>query len=309
MFVNQKNLRESETYFDQIDSWGYGSMPFDSRYKWAQIMRIFHRNFGDNPTGLSIVDVGGGLGPLDLYFSRFGSVKNFDLSHDKTWFETDERGLLPGSVGPDSNMGNIERIAGDFLIKAHEVATNSVDFAYDSCSMIHFRRGFTSVGDTSPLSLTPLSLVLGFAQVFRILKGSGRLAFATDVALPRRAELKDMVHAQTYIKAAEACGFVADAEASDFNLVENKELATKYTKARSCSNFKYDASLLPLSLLKIRWPTTTRVSVVTTVFSGSLIPEPYVPVMETSISKKTQTSAQWFRNKSVALAFNLLDRR
>lgn len=68
MFVNQKNLRESEPYLDQIDSWGYGSLLFDRRYKWAQIMRIFHGYFGDKPTGLHIVDVGGGLGPLDLYF-------------------------------------------------------------------------------------------------------------------------------------------------------------------------------------------------------------------------------------------------
>jgi len=310
MYANKENLRDIEAYLDQIDSWGYGSLLFDKRYKWAQIMRVFHSHFGPSPVGLKIVDVGGGLGPLDLYFSKFGSVVNFDLSHDSTWFCTDAEGLLPGAAGPIAELNNLERVTGNFLVEVNELSSKSVDFAYDSCSMIHLRRGFAEFTNTAPMSLTSLGLVLGFSQLYRILKESGKFAFSTDVVLPGGAELKDMVDARTYIGAAEVSGLVADEEASTFDRSVNRSLETIYSRERSFGKFNYEESHADVhALLHTRWPTTTRVSVVTTVFSGSFTPGKQVPALNKSFVIRNRRIFQKVKSKMVLLIFNSLDSR
>jgi hypothetical protein len=77
-------------------------------------MHEFHQYFGEEPSNLKILDIGGGLGPLDMYFSNFGTCLNIDLSFDKTWFPTNSEKLLPGSSLPYEKK-NLSRIEGDAI--------------------------------------------------------------------------------------------------------------------------------------------------------------------------------------------------
>ena len=276
MYPNSELLRFIEPQIEKIDNWGYGNLNFNARYKWANIMAIFHETYASNIDDLRIVDIGGGLGPLDLYFSNFGTVVNFDLNHDSTWFETNSNGLAVGSVGPEVNENNLHRVTGDFLNIIETIESSSIDFVYDSCSAIHISRKFRKIDATGlQLGASDAALLLTFKEIRRILKPTGVFAFATDVAHPRSSELKDMIHANRYLTLALMSGLAYDVNylGTEYTQLKNDQVKNfdSFIAPRRAGKFDYQRTEDNIShSLNLKWPTTTVISTRTTVICGEM---------------------------------------
>ena len=57
---------------------------------------------------LRILDIGGGLGPLDQIFTKYGTVVSIDIKNDRsTWFPVSESGFYKFSNGFDYKRENL----------------------------------------------------------------------------------------------------------------------------------------------------------------------------------------------------------
>lgn len=189
-----------------IESWGYGVLNFDAVFKWANIIYEFHKRFGQSPRGLNILDIGGGLGPLDLYFTNFGKVINIDLEHEKTWFPTDSNGILVDAKGPNYVKQNLIRSTGDFFLISKNIHEN-FDFIYDSCSMIHLQRNFR--GKKTNLNYKGMDRsILMFSEIlFRLMHKESVFISATDMSHPSSIEFKEIISQSRIINSLGFSGF------------------------------------------------------------------------------------------------------
>jgi SAM-dependent methyltransferase len=199
-------IKSIQNEIDLISSWGYGNLNFDAVFKWANIIHEFHKRFGKTPQGLSILDVGGGLGPLDQYFTNFGQVKNIDLSHEKTWFQTDSSGILVGAEGPKFKNENLLRITGDFFSIA-KTLEEKFDFIYDSCSMIHFQRNFR--GNQTNLNFKNMDKALIFFSrvLSKLMNKDALFISATDMSHPSSIEFKEIICQNRILNSINHSGF------------------------------------------------------------------------------------------------------
>ena len=59
------NLCISKDELSFLTDIGYGNLNYDALYKWATILHNVKSIYGKSETELKILDIGGGLGPLD----------------------------------------------------------------------------------------------------------------------------------------------------------------------------------------------------------------------------------------------------
>ena len=139
---NIKQIEKELNFFSDI---GYGELNFDSLYKWSLIIKTFHKYFSGN--SYNILDIGGGCGPLDMYFTNYGNVLSIDLNHETTWYPINELSFYRNSTGFKYKKQNLQRITANILeTKLIKGRDTKFDFVYDSCSMIHFH----NYGDIQP---------------------------------------------------------------------------------------------------------------------------------------------------------------
>lgn len=185
--------------FELLKSWGFQDLNFDAQFKWANIIHEFHKHFGSMPHNLKILDLGGGLGPLDMYFSKFGDTINIDKNFSSTWFPTNTEGYLEGSLLRE-NPNRLERIAGDIfdLLPGN---FGNFDFIYDSCSIIHFKNPNQMSRNQS------LNLVKVFKLINSLCSEDTFFISATDLAHKNIFEIGDFVFENKFLSAANAAGF------------------------------------------------------------------------------------------------------
>ncbi len=187
------DLEELKPEWDWLVKWGY-KIKHDHLWKWSIIWRLggelwnSHISLNNNPV---YVDIGGGKSALQHIFSRWATIYNIDKKANIKSKPKD----VPSGPYP------IKILRGDFLKKVKEIEIDSVDLAYDSCSITHFVNG---------------KLEESIAEMVRILKPDGYYISATDVVHPNdfpRAEGKhknDMLHATKFAKLLTDAGLVFD---------------------------------------------------------------------------------------------------
>jgi hypothetical protein len=191
--VRTKIIEES---FQKIKEWGYSDLNYDAQFKWANIIHEFHQYFGKEPSNLKILDIGGGLGPLDMYFSNYGTCLNIDLNFEKTWFPTNTEKILSGSnLRYDKN--NLNRIEGDAR-KILNSIDYKFDFIYDSCSLIHLSR----VHNKKNTAITPKLLGQIFKLLSKVSHDSTLIISSTDIACSKKFEINDFLYQQRILNAA-----------------------------------------------------------------------------------------------------------
>jgi SAM-dependent methyltransferase len=202
----ESRIKLIQSEIDLISSWGYGNLNFDALFKWANIIYEFHKKFGQIPHGLKILDIGGGLGPLDLYFTNFGKVENIDLSHEKTWFQTDSKGILVGADGPKYVNDNLLRITGDFFSITKNFQKD-FDFIYDSCSMIHFQRNFRKNKTNLNYKKMDKSLLIFSEALSKLMHKESLFISATDMSHSSSIEFKEIISQERILNSMNYSGF------------------------------------------------------------------------------------------------------
>jgi hypothetical protein len=166
----------------------------------------FHKHFGENPEKLNILDVGGGLGPLDLYFTNFGFVTNLDLNHDKTWFPTDSQGLLINAKGLKHDKSRLTRVSGDFF-ESMNYLSDRFDFVYDSCSIIHFQRSIIGKKTNANYQYCDRSILNVAKALSSVTDSTSLIVMATDMAHPKSIAFKEIVYQDRIINSFKLAGF------------------------------------------------------------------------------------------------------
>lgn len=208
-YQSEKNLNLLAPYIDILKELGYGELNFDAVYKWSTIMFNVEEAAKKLNRKLRILDIGGGLGPLDQIFTKYGTVVSIDIKNDRsTWFPVSENSFYKDSSGFDYQLENLERVCVDFWKIEKLFEHESFDVVYDSCSMIHF----SNYGREND---TPLSVFKASRIVHNLLKSDGFFIVASDVATPRTYEHMDMIFGQNLDLAITSAGFCSTEEFSD----------------------------------------------------------------------------------------------
>ncbi len=190
-FPSNKNLSLLDKHFEFFRQYGYDDLNFGALYKWAVIINHFHNCFPETKD-LRILDIGGGLGPLDQYFSNYGKVVSIDIRNDRsTWFPVGEKGFYKNGKKFNFDNTNLERISGNFFDSPELFDKHSFDFIYDSCSMIHF-------SDYGKSENTFNSLHKVCCIVESLLKQNGYFVTCSDVAHPNSFQFRDMIYAENF---------------------------------------------------------------------------------------------------------------
>jgi SAM-dependent methyltransferase len=180
---------------------GYGNLNYDALYKWATILYNVKSIWGKSETELKILDIGGGLGPLDQLFTKFGEVWSIDIKNDRsTWFPVSKAGFYDESKGFEFNNDRLQRICLNFWDIDKKFEPETFDIIYDSCSMIHF----SHYGKNKD---TPQSVFKSSRLVKKLLKPDGIFVVASDVASSNTYEFNDMIFAGNLDLAIRSAGF------------------------------------------------------------------------------------------------------
>jgi len=157
--------------WDKLIQWGY-NINYDHFWKWASIWKMERELHlaGDR----IYLDVGGGSSALQHIFSHSAFVYNIDRR--PRFFEKRVKGITIPSV-----EARIKLIRNNFSIVTTELEKDSVDFAYDSCSLTHFPDVKRSI-----------------RSMFSVLKPGGFFAAATDVLHPLGLPVMGVVKKNRY---------------------------------------------------------------------------------------------------------------
>lgn len=248
---------------DLIYSWGYGVLNFDAVFKWANIIHEFHKKFGKSPRNLNILDIGGGLGPLDLYFTNFGKVTNIDLSHKETWYPTDSNGILIGAGGPKYNIDNLQRITGNFFLVTKTFQQN-FDFIYDSCSMIHFQRSFRKNKTNLYYRNMDRSILIFSDILFKLMHEESLFISATDMSHSSSIEFKEIISQSRILNSLECSGLQTKIVVGE-NFYTNKYGYTYYKQTKNRSSIEALSKRDKQIYLSTVWPEKSLIKAKTVV--------------------------------------------
>lgn len=172
----QTIYKDAITFFNNI---GYGDLNNDALWKWSTILYSLY-NLGLKDTD-KVVDIGGGHSPLTKILSNKCQITNVDIGGN--WFPIGANGEYVKSLGIKCKQENIIHANQDFFEWCKTVEDNSIDFMYDSCSVIHF--------DTnSKLSYNDGCHRAGI-EIARILKPGGFFICASDILHPLYEDQKE----------------------------------------------------------------------------------------------------------------------
>ena len=169
-------------YFSKINY----DLNLDALWKWATIWKVV-KELGLLDKPFRCVDIGGGLSPLHYIFSNYGEVTNVELAGFKrAWFPVNPSGFYVNSKGIKHNRKNIKYVQDDFLKYVKKLPSNSIDFFYDSCSLIHFnpKKSFSYNDGVS----------IAMKEITRVLRPGGYFISTSHIAHPDASEVRDMIH-------------------------------------------------------------------------------------------------------------------
>jgi len=143
---------------------------YDYIYKWSRMIKIC-KELGLHESGKQIVELGGGLAPIQFILANQGcKIYNLDLFPDSAWFPTNGKFYVGASAEfieeSKKNIHNISFITGDILTTIKNIPANSIDAALDTCALHQF------VSDEL------------MHEIERVLKPGGYMISIGDVANP-----------------------------------------------------------------------------------------------------------------------------
>jgi hypothetical protein len=199
--------------------------------------------------------LGGGLGPLDMYFSNYGSCLNIDLNFDETWYPTNDDKVYFGS-SLQYDRSNLRRLKGDAR-KILNSIDYKFDFIYDSCSLIHLSR----VSNKRNTALTSKSLAQMFKLISRVSHHETLIISSTDIAHSKKFEINDFLYQQTILNAAIDGGlnYQLIIEESDYSQVG--ALNPIQRNGLSGNSFKQDKKSMDNveNYISMYWPENLRI--------------------------------------------------
>ncbi|MDB9697943.1 hypothetical protein OAA52_00625 [Planktomarina temperata] len=200
-FPSINNLSLIQDKIDFFVENGYGSLNFDAIYKWCTIWLQVETFCKQSTSPIKLLDIGGGLGPLDQIFTRYGQVFSIDIKNDReTWFPTNQQGFYSDSLCFHYDEGNLNRICANFWDIERIFEKNVFDVVYDGCSLIHF----SNYGRNSD---TALSVHLSMKIIRNLMKKEGVFVTACDVAHPQKYEYRDMIFPDNLLLGITSAGF------------------------------------------------------------------------------------------------------
>jgi SAM-dependent methyltransferase len=145
----------------------------DYVYKWSSMLK-YGKDLGFLAEGKKIVELGGGLSPVQFMFANKGcQVINLDLNFNASWFQTHNKyykHATPQFIEEsEKNLKNIQFIAGNIHDTIKSIPSNSIDAAVDTCALHVF------IGDGNNNLIN---------EIHRILKPNGYFVSIGDIANP-----------------------------------------------------------------------------------------------------------------------------
>ncbi len=235
IFPNSKDKAILSKPYSEIKKWGYSDLPADAVWKWSKILKSFDDFFSeDKSINLKILDVGGGLSFLHLYFSQFGEVTNVDiLGFEKTWFPTDDSGIYKNATihaKTLKNKKNIKYVKNDFFDYIKSVNDEYFDLVIDGCSIIHFDRKFFSRKEFSIESVGK--------EISRTLKENGKFFTSTHIAHPNSFEYRDMFYIERIIRGYSNSGLAHEYDNNSLFLTDElNDISNAQKKTNFCDDF------------------------------------------------------------------------
>lgn len=244
-----------EESFQKIKQWGYSDLNYDAQFKWANIVHEFHQYFGKEPRNLKILDIGGGLGPLDMYFSNYGSCLNIDINFDGTWFPTNNQKIFSGS-NLEYDKNNLNRIKGDAR-KILNTIDYKFDFIYDSCSLIHLSR----TSNKKNTALTSKSLAETFNLLSRVSHDATLIVSSTDIAHSKKFEINDFLYQERILNTAIDGGLNYEVIVGENDYSLKETLKPIQRNGTTGNNFKIDKGGMDKiqNYLSIYWPENLKI--------------------------------------------------
>jgi len=168
----EEDVREELMYFKSIGYSGeHDCFSYDYIYKFAKMLKIA-KGIGLTEGKKKVIDLGGGLSPLQFILSKNCEVLNMDMEY-VACFPTNGKyydKATPEFVAEsEKNFHNVSWIQGDILQTIKDVEDNSIDAIIDTCSL-HI---FISDGSNTLIN-----------EFNRVLKPGGHLISIGDVANP-----------------------------------------------------------------------------------------------------------------------------
>lgn len=194
--LKREHIKKLEDEFNFLNKIGYGDLNYEALYKWACVMyNVKKTGLLKQNNDLNFVEIGGGLSPVQFYFSNFAKVTNIEIwvrGIYNTWFPT-EKDLLYSKCIRDEfrfNRDNITFLKEHFYNFANRQQSNSFDLVYDCCSAIHINRNKKEIEFVFPEFLK---------HVHRILKPGGFFIATMDIMHPSNKEYKEFLHIETLL--------------------------------------------------------------------------------------------------------------
>lgn len=167
---------EMSDELEYIRSTGYDgttdNIYYDYVYKWTKMFKCL-KDFGILRSGNKIIDIGGGMSPMQYIMSNHGClVFNLDINFTDTWFPTIDNKYYQNSTPEfiqksDENLHNIFKIKGDAIESLKGIPSNSVDAVIDLCALHIFLKNGSIMNEIS-----------------RVLKPEGYMISIGDIANP-----------------------------------------------------------------------------------------------------------------------------
>ncbi len=295
-YQSEKNIKLLKKYIKFFDQIGYGNLNFSGIYKWSSILYNIDNTFPSKTSNLKILDIGGGLGPLDQILTKYGNVYSIDLKNDReTWFPTNENyfhklykeRFYNESKGFLFDKEKLNRICCNFWELSKFFDESYFDLIVDGCSMIHFSN-YGKKNDTFE------SIFKSGKIIHKLLKDDGVFITTSDVATPWLYESRDMIFAFNFNLALSATGFTRKTPFKE-DLKKNWKNFDymKYSDCASKSSSKIHTNGTPSELcslmsLKMQGRNKVRIEVYQGVYKKSA---PKYPMSKILINKVKKESA------------------
>lgn len=174
-YIHKDDLRVTfKDYVDFLYAKGYGDLNNDALWKWSSIMYSLD-NLGLKSSD-KVVDIGGGRSPLTKILSNECHITNVDINPNGNWFPLNEDGDYIKASNLYSEPDNMMYVNMNFLDWSKDQPDSSIDFMYDSCSIIHFDTGSTIAKNDGCFKV--------IEEVYRLLKPFGYFIVASDLLHP-----------------------------------------------------------------------------------------------------------------------------
>lgn len=192
--IRKADISDFQLEWEQLKSW-CGDVNYDVLWKWSSIWRNV-RDVGLLDNSFSCLDMGGGQAPLQFIFSNYGKVINIDTNQQNP--------ISAGSLYPTGNPlvyknENIDFRGGSFANEVTNIPDDSLDFCYDSCSLIHFGRERKDNNFYDSINAT-------MVEVFRVLKPGGFFISACDVIHDSQDEYKELLRPKNLMALYQSTG-------------------------------------------------------------------------------------------------------